>query len=120
MLRNKNNACNKAKINKSAKSYAIKLTPQLADGLRYLSDKTHKTQIGILKEIIEPMMHQAVSFEHFTYDVMSDRNMVEIIFYGRSNMLTMANSDFKSDDDFAEDIAEKYHVTKEKALELVT
>lgn len=101
---------NKAKImaKKPNKDYAIRLTPQLSDGLRYISDRTHKTQIGILEEILTPVIQQAISYESFTYEVYPDRNMVEIIFYGShgNRMIFGKNTDF-DDDSFANEVVEK-------------
>jgi len=77
--------------NKKEKDYAIKLTPQLADGLRYISDRTKMTQIGILEKILNPIIEQAISYETFAMDCYNDRNITQIIFYGKSRLVSGSN-----------------------------
>jgi hypothetical protein len=117
---------NKAKImaKKLNKSYAIRLTPELSDGLRYISDKTKKTQIGILQEILLPIIQQAVSYERFSYQVVPDRNTVQIIFYGSHGVRLVSgsnNSEIRNDSDLFEFMVKKSmekdtNVTKEKEV----
>lgn len=111
---------NKAKImtKNTNKGYAIRLTPQLSDGLRYLSDKTKMTQIGILEKILNPVVQQGVSYESFTFDCYPSANTVQIVFYGNHGLHLISGSSgsggFADEDRLMEFMAETASKTAAK------
>lgn len=64
----------------------IPCDPELANRLRFLSDKTGRPQIQILRELIGKMTEIAISFEDFGYWVHDLGSEITITFYGRSRM----------------------------------
>jgi hypothetical protein len=74
------------------KAYAIKLSPQTIEGLRLISNATKKTQVGIIEEILEPLIMLAVSYERFTYDVYPSGNTLMIPFFGKSRIVSGSNN----------------------------
>jgi hypothetical protein len=65
--------------------YAIQLTPELAEGIRFLSDNTGKTQINILRELIMALVSKGVQYNKFTYftDTTTDSSDIQINFLGK-------------------------------------
>jgi len=83
---------NKNNKNKG-KKYAIQLSPELADGLRFLADKSYKTQIGVLSEVLAPMLQIAASYNSFNYWVFQSGDEIRIQFFGKKNQATLINSE---------------------------
>jgi hypothetical protein len=83
---------------------------KLNQELTYLSKMTKKPKTEIIKQIIELMVQQAISFETFTYDVYPDRNTVQIVFYGRHGLALVSGSSgsggFGSEEELLEFMAE--------------
>jgi hypothetical protein len=95
MTKKPNKAANVAQIRKRSKNteklYAIKLSPELRDGLRFISDKTYRTQIGVISEILNPMVQIGASFKKFNYWVHTNSNQITLTFFGESAMISGKN-----------------------------
>jgi len=96
MNKNKNKAVSKSEkknkiINESEKKYAISLSPELADGIRFLADKSYHTQIGVLSSVLMPMLEIASTFDSFGYWVFSKSDTITIQFFGKKNQVTLIN-----------------------------
>jgi hypothetical protein len=81
------------------KKYAIQLSPELADGLRYLADKSYKTQIGILNEILMPMIQIAATYKSFGFWTFQSGNTITIQFHGAKNLVSGEVTNFNDLDD---------------------
>ena len=75
------------------KKYAIQLTPQLADGIRFLAKSTKKTQVGILEELLTPMFVKASTFCSFGYWVTETGSSIVVTFFGNPNLVSGTNRD---------------------------
>jgi hypothetical protein len=69
--------------------YAIQLTPELAEGIRFLSDETGKTQISILREIILALVSKGIQYNKFTYftDSSIGSSTIQINFLGKPKIV---------------------------------
>jgi hypothetical protein len=65
--------------------YAIQLTPELAEGIRFLADNTGKTQISIIREIILALVSKGIQYNKFTYftDSTVGSSTIHINFLGK-------------------------------------
>lgn len=92
------------------RDYAIKLTPQLADGLRWISSKTGMTQLAVLEKILLPHIQTAISYENFSFITYPDRNNIVSEFTGFHGSRLISGSSgsggFGSEADLLEFIAE--------------
>jgi hypothetical protein len=61
---------------------------KLAEELKFLSDKTGKPQIQILRELIEKMVSVAATFENFNYWLQDSGDEIIITFYGKSRLVS--------------------------------
>ncbi|NLB10965.1 hypothetical protein GX831_00695 [bacterium] len=80
-----------AKVNVNKRT-SLACDAKLSQELAFLSKRTKKSKIDIIKQIIELMVAQAVSYETFTYDVYPDRNTVQIVFYGHHGLALVSGS----------------------------
>jgi hypothetical protein len=94
------------------KEYAIQLTLQLADGLRFLAKSTKKTQVGILEELLTPMFVKASTFYSFGYWVTETGSSVVVTFFGNPNLVSGINKD-EDDQALRLAVGEKYRAISE-------
>ena len=85
---------NKPKLTKMTKIYptAIKLDAELYQGLKFLSDRTGRSQINILRSVIMPMVQVGASYETFNFTTYPDRNCVVSEFNGRHGLCLVSGS----------------------------
>lgn len=67
---------------KQGKVFSLALDAKLSDELQILKDLSGKSRIQIVREFVELLVLQAISYEHCTWEILPDRNMVTAIFYG--------------------------------------
>lgn len=77
-----------AEKQKEPKKWAISSDKALTEALRFLSDKTKKSQIGLLHELLDRMMLIAVGYEDFGSWVQDSKNQIIITFYGKPKMIS--------------------------------
>jgi hypothetical protein len=101
------------------KKYAIQLTPQLADGLRFLAKSTKKTQVGILEELLTPMFVKASTFHSFGYWVNETASSIVVTFFGNPNLVYGRNKD-PDDQALRNAVSDKYRaISKSFEIEKV-
>lgn len=72
------------------KAYVVRLDSESAEALRFLAEKTGRTQINVIRELLKNMVQLAISYEDgFNYVVQQNGfSEVQIVFFGKSKMIS--------------------------------